>query len=241
MSKKNVVLLWFVWILFYPIMIVSQVTEIMGNGIVAEKSYDVQSFKRIEIDGVFNVFLKQGSVESVKVRTDENLLDVVEVVKRYDKLIIGIKQGITVKKSTLLDLYITLKDITSLDFEGVGNVKTLSPLHLDVLSLKVNGIGNVFLNLDCRRLGASIESVGNVKLKGKATDVVIRHSGVGNLKAFDFIVQNLGIKVSGMGTVEVRAEHEIIIDASGVGNVYYKGAAKVERITRNGVGKVKHL
>jgi len=214
--------------------------KLSGNGNVVTKERNITPFTQLEIKGVFNVFLNQGEKETVKVETDENLQDIVEAVNEGSTLTVQLKKGESYKKSTKMNVYVTLKDLTKLDINGVGNVES-TLLTLADLRLDVSGVGNSSLELKCKSLDADITGVGNIKLKGSSDEAKLNVSGTGNLKAFDFHVKKLTADVSGVGSTDLCAEEEISISSSGIGSVSYTGAAVVKKIHSTGIGKVKKV
>lgn len=212
-----------------------------GSGNVVKQKRTVEPFNQLEIYGIFNVFLSQGETESVTIETDENLLNVIQTESQNGKLTVKWKDGTTIKQSSKVNIYITLKKIDTLLMQGVGNIESSTMLNLENLSMGISGTVNTSLHLNCSKLKASNSVVGDIIIKGEVSEASIENEGVGNLKAFDLIVQKLSIKNTGVGNVEVRAEEEIIIDSSGIGNIFYKGDATVKEIKATGIGKVQKV
>jgi hypothetical protein len=73
------------------------------------------------------------------------------------------------------------------------------------------------------------ESVGNVKLTGKAENAVIKSSSVGSIQAGEFVVQKMDINNSGVGSAVVNAAKELIVVDSFLGKVKNKGGAAVKK------------
>ena len=213
--------------------------KVRGNGNVTSIEHQVKSFSTLEIDGVFNVLIKQGEKESVTVETDENLHEYISIESNGNTLNVSTRKRITFRKKNRMNIYITIKDIGKLKLSGVGNVETEGTLRLSELDLRIKCVGNVTLKLEVDDLDARINSVGNIALSGKANNAEIDNSSVGNLNAFDLKNEVLDLKNSGVGRVEVYASKELAIKSSGVGNVYYKGDAVITDLNIRGVGKVK--
>ena len=138
-----------------------------------------------------------------------------------------------------MHIYITVKDLEKLRVDGVGHVKTTNLLQLKDLDLRVNGVGNVSLEIEADKLDARLNSVGNISLEGKIANAKIDNGGVGKLAAYDLENEYLEIRASGVGKTEVYASKELSIRSSGVGNVYYKGDAVITDLNIKGVGKVR--
>jgi hypothetical protein len=193
-----------------------------GSGHVIKEIRQAKSFNQINIDGIFNIYLSQGEKEAIEVEADDNLLEYVKTDINNSVLSIDFTYSKGIEKSTELNIYITVTDINQLELEGIGNVSCLTDLHLNKLKLINSGIGSI-------------------NLKGKASEVYIKNSGIGKIKATEFEVAYLKVKASGVGSVRVNATKEISVNLSGVGNVYYTGEPKLKDINMSGIGKFRQI
>ena len=210
-----------------------------GNLIVDDRKVDV--FSKIDIDGVFNVILDQGSKEAVRIEADENLVELIEVKVSGNTLFVDLIDNASIGKSTKLNVFITLVNINELSVNGVGDVSVKNPLVLDKLELDNSGVGDVNLVLDCNKLDVENSSVGDITLSGRATNFNLINSGVGAVLALELDSKNTEIDISGVGDVKVNATHSIDIETSGVGDVEYSGNPKTQNIEDNAVGDVEKL
>jgi len=216
----------------------TQAQKITGDGNVVQETRSVGSFEGIKLEGLVNLILLQGNTESLIVETDKNLLPYVMTVIDNNTLAIGNKKDVNIKKSTKMNVYVTIKDLRKIESNGVGSVKSQGKLNLNELKIYSSGVGNYVLDLNADKLEANINSVGNLTFTGKVSSVNIDNSGVGNVKAFDLSTDILKIESNGVGNSEVSSEKEIYINLNGMGNVSYKGNAVVKEMNVNGMGKV---
>lgn len=212
-----------------------------GDGNVVKQERQVGTFNELELSGVFNVEISQGEKELVVVETDQNLQEYIETNNENGRLVIKTEKGVSIKKSTKLNVYVTVADINYLEISGVGNISCLDKLILSSLNLEISGVGNTSLALDCEILNAENSSVGNIELVGEIETAFIENSGVGNLNAFELIVQNLTFENSGVGKAKVYAAQELSIENSGIGNLFYKGNANIKKFESSGIGKIKRV
>lgn len=212
-----------------------------GNGNVIEKEYNVTSFQQLNIEGVFNTWISQGEENLVVVEADENLIHLIEVIEENDNLTLQTKKKMKIKKSTKMNVYVTLTDIENMEIAGVRNVKCDSVLNLDYLVLEVNGVGNTSLLINCDQLEAEFSSVGNIDFEGEAVEANFEISGTGNLDASEFEVENLTVENSSIGNVKIYATETLEINSSGIGNLYYKGDAELKNFNVSGIGKVNKM
>jgi hypothetical protein len=199
---------------------------IEGNGNVVTRDLAVSSFDALKANGLYELKLSQGSSESVKIEADENLQDYFTVKKEGSKLVINTDKLKNKNSGKLkLKVYVTFKQLKTLELCTVGNVTSEGSLSFDDLKLSSNSVGNVDLKLTANKVSLNNQGVGNVTLSGKAQNAVFNHEGVGSLNAGDFAVQTVDIKNTGVGSAEVNAEKELKADDSFTGKIENRGAA----------------
>lgn len=180
----------------------------------------VSHFNEIDINGTMNIYLSQGNKESVVVETTEKLQPVVIIKVKNKVLYVKTENGFHIREPKKINVYITVKDLNKIQYDGVGNLKCLTEINVPKLDVYKDGVGNIFLN-------------------GSANNALFSNDGVGNIKAFNFIVKHLTIRNTGVGNMEIYASKTLSISKSGVGNIYYRGNAVITDIKSTGVGKIQ--
>ncbi len=213
--------------------------KVKGSGTVTTEKREVSPFDRIEIDGVFKVFLSQGDNESAEVEIDDNLQQYVVLKNEGRKLVLEIKDDINFSKTTKNNVYITVKNINELDIEGVCTVETQTPLKCADFSLEVNGVTNGNFEIYCDKLNADLDGVGNIKLRGEATELTVKKDGVGSFNSENMKAVKVNIRNSGVGSASVYASEELSMKNSGVGSITYSGDAVIKDLDSDGIGKIK--
>jgi hypothetical protein len=206
--------------------------KIEGSGNVITRDVSVQSFDQLEANGVFNVSLTQGSKEAVRIEAEDNLQDLFEVKNEGSKLIVGMKKDSPFNSKKKMTVYITFKNLKSMDLKMVGNLSSAGSLNFGVLSMENKSVGSVELVLNAQNLEISNKSVGNLKLAGKAQTAVIRNKGVGAIKAGELTVQTMDIDNDGIGSAEVNAVKEIKVKDSFLGKVKNVSNTNTKRIQK---------
>ena len=206
--------------------------KIEGSGNVVTKEVAVQPFDQLEASGVFNVVLIQGAKESVKIEAEDNLQPLFEVKNDGSKLMVDMKKDSHFNSKKKMTVYITFKNLKSMDLKMVGNVSSEGNLNFGDLSLANKSVGSVDLALNAQRLDIKNKSVGNLKLSGKANNAVIRSNSVGAIKASDLLVQTMDIDNDGVGSAEVNAVKELKVKDSFLGKVKNTGSATAKRINK---------
>jgi hypothetical protein len=203
--------------------------RIEGSGNVITRDISIQPFDGLSAKGVFSIVLSQGNNESVKIEAEDNLQDLFEVKSEGSTLKISMKKDVNFNSKKKMKVYVSFKNLKSLNLEMVGNLSSVGNLNFDNLSLENKSVGSVELALAAQKLNIKNKSVGNLKLSGKAENAVIKNNGVGTLKASELVVQNMDIDNDGVGSAEVNAAKELKVKDSFLGKVKNVGAASAKR------------
>ncbi|PSK99275.1 head GIN domain-containing protein [Cecembia rubra] len=210
-----------------------------SSGEQIEEERSLEPFSRLKVSGIINLYLSQGDSESLRVEGDKQWVEQLKVEQRGNLLSIRLKEGQkSWGKNEKIEVYLQLKDLSELEFEGAGQIKTSSLLDLDELLITGKGVGNIVLELDAELLEAKLNFVGNMELKGFSRELLIENEGVGNIDASQLICQKVELASSGIGMIAVHAEEELIMNVSGIGSVSYTGNPKQVTENVSGLGKV---
>lgn len=197
--------------------------------------------KRLQTDGVFNLTLTQSNEESIEVEGPAELIDKLTIDQQGDLLVLEMEKeigGFNFNKGDF-KIRIALKELTELNYDGVGNVKTNGLFKVGNLKLLGNGVGNLELELEAQEIDANFDMVGNIKLKGNAFRAIFENNGVGKLDASQLIVENMEVNSSGIGKVEIHCEGELSLVVDGIGKVSYSGNPRIIKKEVSGIGKVE--
>jgi len=212
---------------------------VKGEGSVVSIVKPVESFNRLKIEGVFNVFLNQDDTEKVRIEAEQNILDLIEVYNDGKTLIIDYDTKGAVSKSENVNLYITIEDLKELDLEIVGNVKTKNSLDLSKFLLTNNSVGNVDFSLLSKKFTIINNSVGDLNLFGLVDKFTLDNNSVGNVNAYPLTAEKVIIENNSVGNIKVNANYSIEIENNGVGNITYKGNPEKRSIENNALGSVQ--
>jgi len=207
----------------------------IGNVVTAERP--VGGFDGISVGGAFDVYLTQGSTEELKIEAESNLMEYIEAEVRGGTLYIKSEKNLKPTKG--LKLYITLKDLKSLDVSGACDLLTKSTLKLNDLDMDVSGAADVNMDLVLNNLEADFSGASDIQLSGTAGEMRMDISGAGELDALEFEAEKVKLDVSGAATAKVNAKTHLDVDVSGAATVKYKGNPQVNSEV-SGAGSVKH-
>jgi len=213
--------------------------KVEQEGSMGKVHRKVGNFNALEIEGVFNVTITQGSETGITIEADKALLEHIITQVEGNTLVLKMEDDTDFGDIDPIKIKVQVADLNRLKTSGVGMVKSQDILKLDQFSMNCEGVGAIDLKLSANNLIVKSETVGAITLAGKVKDADITHNGVGVLQAFELLTQNLKLSSNGVGAAEVHASETIDIKASGIGSVQYKGNPKSKNIKSEGIGKVE--
>jgi hypothetical protein len=211
----------------------------VGQSNAQKESRRVDEFSKVSFGISGNLYIKQGSQQSVELRGDD--LDEVETDVSNGKLRIKYTKSGWNWNRDRVDVYITIRKLEGLALSGSGKVYGESLFKTDDLDLSVSGSGDLELDIDADNVETGISGSGGVELTGNAGSHEISISGSGKLNAEDLETENYDIRISGSGSCRIYATKEIDASVSGSGSIYYRGDPDKVHASTSGSGKVKKI
>ncbi len=186
----------------------------VGSGQLSTQQIDIDGFTAVSPSGGFNVEVTQGSIYSIKVTTDDNLQQYVDIHKSGSTLEIHMKPGIGYQP-TALKAEVTMPNLEQVQASG-GSVVNAQNLNL------------------VTNFGADLSGGSRLTMTGQGVDVTLVGSGGANFNLADFQVNNAHVDLSGGSQCTVNASGTISGDLSGGAHLYYKGNPTLGSIDTTG-------
>jgi hypothetical protein len=217
---------------------------VKGSGNLTSDSRQVNNFNAIRIDYPADITIQQGTLETVTIEADDNLLPQLETRISGNILIIANREPLwnnRVNPSRIVKINITVKELRSLEFPTAGKVQ-VENLNTSSLDISLSGAGYVNLTgitldtLVCRLSGA-----GNISADGSTSILDVKISGMGNFSGGDLTSQIATVDISGAGNATVWATSALNATISGAGSVNYYGNPPTINEQISGIGNVKDM
>lgn len=199
------------------------------------RTYKVQPFTKIYLEGGYKVILEQGPEQELKIKTDPDNFQYINVQSEASSLSLKIT-----KKHFNFDelvLYITFKDLEQLVIEGGISLETKGYVDLKDFYLHVEGGANIEMNLKAQKI--KVIGQGGVKFEfdGIADELDATISGAGHLDAIDLKTKRTYCKLEGVVAASVYATETLNATINGVGKIRYRGDPEVYKKVE-GIGSV---
>jgi hypothetical protein len=194
----------------------------------------LDDFTVIELNDVFDVYLADGSENSVEVIGDSEILSEIEVKNDSGKVIVT--NNSKMKWSTPGDNRVRLKfNIGSSHSKSfvvflneTSSIHTVDTLHIEYLQIINNPspkLAEMDLTLDCGMFfyWNNYQCGGKITVKGKATSIDIRSFAMMTVDATSLLVRDAHIENSSKGNCYINVSDKLEYSIYGTGNIYLKG------------------
>ncbi|GAA4274925.1 hypothetical protein GCM10022258_42210 [Aquimarina gracilis] len=131
--------------------IYGQKEKVRGNKIVSTEEHELEGFHTIEIYENFEVSIDESSDNLIKVETDSNLHDLIQITVQDSVLSIKSDKDLRRAKALNLDIFYSSEVKRILIYDKV-QLKSLSPVTSGNLKVEVNDNSEVFLTVDTGKL-----------------------------------------------------------------------------------------
>ncbi|UCF95024.1 MAG: DUF2807 domain-containing protein [Desulfobacterales bacterium] len=208
---------------------------VRGSGNVVSEDRPVPEFNQISLKGSGNVFLTKGAKPALVIKTDDNILPLIEAGVRSAKLVISQRKNV---RPTTLDFFITVTDLNGVAISGSGNVTGESRFVADKFDAQISGSGDIALDLEVAKLQSGIAGSGSLTLGGQADYHEASITGSGAINAFEMKAKKVFVSITGSGDCKVNASEALQANITGSGDVYYMGHPQIDS-TIKGSGSLK--
>ena len=213
---------------------------------------------RIQIDGVVDLRVRQGSPASLVLSGDPRWIAQMTTLQNGDTVVIGTEGRETrIGRKNGVRAEIVLPQLREVSSESVG-MTDITGFRGEELELSLDGAGSMNVNADYRMISASLGGVGSMKLAGMNAERITLNlqgagyvtlagrskmlkaelGGLGGLDAQQFAADSVTLELSGLGNATITAHQSANLNLSGMGSVTVYGKPLNRRVSVDGLGKV---
>lgn len=206
----------------------------------------LSGFKAVNVAGSFDVYITQGATESVKIEAPasvkEDIVTEVQngVLKIHNKDRSGVNWHLFSNHSKAT-IYVTVKDINSIELAGSGNIFFKEGVNANTLQLRVSGSGSILGKVTAKSLESAITGSGDIKVTGHVDNSKVSVTGSGNFSGRNLATNNTTARVVGSGDADVNVIGSMDANVTGSGDIRYTGSPKSITKSKAGSGDISRL
>lgn len=202
----------------------------------------LSGFHAIDAAGSCDVYITQGTTESVKVEAPSDIIDriktevdngVLRIYMKHDSFNWGDLFG-----HKKIAVYVVARDLNSVSLSGSGDAFFRDGIRAASLQLHISGSGDMTGRVEARELESSISGSGDMRLSGHAGVSNVRLVGSGDYNARGLATQNTSVDVTGSGDADINVGDSLNAAVHGSGDVHYSGSPKHVYTKKTGSGDI---
>lgn len=199
----------------------------------------ISGFTRLGVSGGFEVMLTQGNSESVTIEADENIIDNIKTRVTGNTLEVYTKG--TIRNYKIMRVYITFKQLESIDLSGAVSVTADQSLQFDRLDLDISGACSLEFDMEADRLDLDLSGASKLRLNGYANYLDADCSGSSKLMLAGLKTKTISLDSSGATTAEFWVTESLDVESSGASSVRYKGEPRSVNVDNSGASSVRKM
>ncbi len=198
---------------------------VKGNGNIQSTTRKEGNFKSISAAGSFDVFFSQGTENEIKIEADENLMKYIVTEVENGVLKIKTRNGINIRPTQDVRVYITSPQYEDITLAGSGNVEAQTKITSgNRIKFSIAGSGDIKVpDIDAPKVEVHIAGSGKVQGAGLTKDVEVHVAGNGDVELKDLKAENGEIHIAGSGSVWVYTSMKLEVHVAGSGDIHYYG------------------
>jgi len=199
----------------------------------------VSGFTQLEVSGAFEIVLTQGNTESLTIEADEKIMSSIKTRVTGNTLEIYTKG--TIRNYKVMRVYVTFKQLESIDLSGAVKVTADQSLQFDRLDLDISGACTIEFDMEADRLDLDLSGASKLSLNGYVNYLEADCSGSSKLMLAGLKTKRISFESSGASTAEFWVTESLDVETSGASNVRYKGNPATVNVENSGASSVKKM
>jgi hypothetical protein len=156
------------------------ISRVVGTGPIISKTLDLNDFNKIDLTGVADIYVTIGNPQSVVLKAQQNIIDVMTIGVLSNELKVGLKEGYNIQEADTIRFDITIPEISAITLTGVGDF-VLSGDYQEELTISLTGVGKVSaFDLEVGTCNITITGLGDCEVNVK-NELNVDISGIGDI------------------------------------------------------------
>ncbi len=202
----------------------------------------VKEFRGISVSDGIDVFLSQGSEETVAVSADD--------IKLRDRMRVEVEDGVMKiwvdRKGwhwntgrNKMRAYVSFTSLNKLRGSGASNMYVDGVIAASSLSIDLNGASDFKGAIQVGELKLDLSGASDAQITGTVKgNTSVNSSGASDLKGFDLVTETCSAHASGASDIRITVNKELNVHASGASGIYYKGDAVIREMQSSGASNI---
>jgi hypothetical protein len=216
-----------------------QITHVQRSGKTVTEDRVVEPFTKVRLEGLGKlVFDDTIPPNIVRVVADQSVLSAIRTEINGSELSLK-EEGISGPGSWELEYRLAAPaGLEEVLLSGMGSIDSTSVLKTGDLTLALDGMGKIQLEIQAQDVVVRQQGQGEVMVTGTADQVEVRADGLGKVDLAKLIAKKADVESNGVGEVLVYASEKLKVRANGLGAVRFWGHPASTDVQTEGLTQV---
>lgn len=185
---------------------------------------NITGYTQLNVSDPFKVYVTFSETEeNIQVEANSNLQQYINIKKRNNQLVIDLEDNLNINGSSVLNVYITTKNLNAFYAEGASTIQLQNELQESNVLIKLAGASTLRGSMYVNDLYAELNGACNLMLMGNSLNVDLEANGASSMMDYGFETNNFTCDINGGSSVYLTIQQSINVIAEGGSDVYYKG------------------
>jgi hypothetical protein len=215
--------------------------KVRGSGTIKTETRNIGGLNSVDARGSIEVYLTNDSTASVRIETDDNLVEHVETYEEGGVLFVEVEKGFNLRPTNEIKVHISAPEFRKVRASGACDIFTSGRItSSESIAIRLSGATDADLDIKAPRVTGDLSGAGTLRLKGETRDLELEGTGSSNLECFGMKAENVSVQITGAGDADVFASVSLDVKVTGSGSVKYKGSPSVNQKI-SGAGSVRKV
>jgi hypothetical protein len=216
---------------------------LIGSGVLTTDTRDSSGFTAITLEDRGELDITQGSVDSLTIQAEDNLMPFIKSEVKDSRLTLGLRPNYQVNsiQNTLpVKYFVSVKNLNEIVLSGAGKIITHG-ISTGTIKVVEDGPGSIQLDqLQAKELNLYLNGKGSTQISGQVDLQTVVVGGPGKYVADNLDSSYASVDVDGSGAATVWVKDALNVLLNGSGSTQYFGNPKVH-IDNVGEGDVQAM
>ncbi len=215
----------YLYFLLITLTFISCKNGMRGSGNIIKETRQLSEISSVSVSGSIKVDVKIGSIPSLIIEADDNIMRYVVTNVSDNNLTIKLK-GINNLRNATINIHLVVPTITKLTTSASAEITSSEVItNTEKITFGASSGSLINVNVDVPVIFADASSGADIILAGRTKSLTAKSSSGSKVNLFALQSENVSASASSGASISVFASVGINANASSGGNVKYKGGA----------------
>ena len=216
---------------------------LIGSGVLTTDTRDSSGFTAITLEDCGELDIVQGSVDSLTIQAEDNLMPFIKSEVKDARLTLGLRpnyQVNSIQNTMPVKYFVSVKNLKEIELSGAGKIFT-NGITAGTLKVVEDGAGTIQLDrLKAKELDLYLDGKGNTRVSGQVDYQIVEVGGPGKYDADELDSSFASVDMNGSGAATVWVKHALNVLLNSNGSAHYFGNP-VLHVDNTGQGVVEAM